>query len=78
MKKKKSVRILAIIGIVLLVALYASTLVFALLNSPRAFEMLMASIFGTILIPTLIYVYQMMYRVLSGKGAKKNNEKKGI
>ena len=68
--RKKSVRILALIGILLLVALYGSTLVFALLDSPHAFRLLMASIFFTILVPVLIYTYQFIYRLLH-KGADK-------
>lgn len=62
--RKKSVRILALIGILLLVALYGSTLVFALLSSPLASRLLMTSIFFTIFIPVLIYTYQFIYRLL--------------
>lgn len=84
-ERKKSVRILALVGVVLLVALYASTLVFALMNSPHALNLLMASVFFTILVPVLIYAYQMIYRLTNKKNEQKQNlkeqtkdEKKGV
>lgn len=67
MQKRTSVRILALIGVLLLVALYGSTLVLALLNSPNANNLFMASIASTILIPVLIYTYQFIYRLLKQK-----------
>lgn len=70
MKKKKRLRILALIGAVLLAALYISTLIFALLDSPFANKLLIAAIAGTILIPALLYAYQLIYKILK-KNAKK-------
>ncbi len=57
-------RILAIIGVVVLVGMYLITLVFALMDSPMASRLLMASIACTIVIPVLLYAYQLVYRVL--------------
>ena len=68
--RKKSIRILALIGILLLVALYGSTLVFSLLDSPYALHLLMISICFTILVPVMIYTYQFIYRLLH-KGENK-------
>ncbi len=70
MEKKKGVRILALIGAILLAVLYVSTLVFALLDNPFANKLLIASIAGTILIPALLYAYQLIYKILK-KNAKK-------
>ena len=50
-------RVLAIIGIILLVGLYASTLVLALIGSPFSRQCLMAAIYCTIILPILIYAY---------------------
>lgn len=66
-QRKTSVRILALIGVLLLVALYGSTLVLALLNDPNANNLFMTSIASTILIPVLIYTYQFIYRLLKQK-----------
>lgn len=50
---KKS--IFAIIGIILLVAMYVVTLVCAIIKTPFATSMLMASLYCTIVIPVFIY-----------------------
>lgn len=68
---KKTKRILAIIGIVLLASLYLSTLFFAIFDRSETMELLKASVFATIVIPVLIYAYTMVYRYLKNK----NNEK---
>ena len=65
---KKLKRILALAGAVLLLLLYASTLVFAVIGSPVALHMLAASVAATILIPVLLYGYQLTARVLRGRG----------
>lgn len=49
-------RILAIIGIILLVTMYALTLIFSLSNNTVANELLGASIAATIVIPVLLWV----------------------
>ena len=61
---QKLKRIFALIGAVLLVILYACTLVFALIGSSWADMMLKASIAATILIPVLLYGMILMARVL--------------
>lgn len=52
---KKAKRILALTGVILLVAMYVATLVFALIDSPQSFALLKASIYCTIVIPVIIY-----------------------
>lgn len=61
---QKLKRILSLIGALLLVVLYACTLVFALIGSPWSDLMLKASIGATILIPVLLYGMILMARVL--------------
>ena len=51
----KAKRVLAIIGIILLLAMYASTMVFALMDSPNARGWLMGSIFCTIAVPVILH-----------------------
>ena len=50
-------RIFAIIAVVLLVALYGSTIVFAMSDNPNAVYMFKASIFCTVIIPIILYSY---------------------
>lgn len=68
MEKKK--RILALAGVIILVALYLSTLIFALIDSPWADTCLKAAVGATILVPVLLYGYILIYRLI-----KKNHDK---
>lgn len=64
---KKTKRILAIIGAVLLVALYGSTLVFAIFDHTKSLGFLKASIVCTILLPVLLYAYTLIYKLINKK-----------
>jgi len=58
-------RILAIAGIVLLVALYVLTFIFALLSNNKAYEgFFKASVYMTFVVPVMLYVYMMFYKLL--------------
>lgn len=57
-------RILALTGIILLLAMYAATLVFALMDSPLAKGLLMGAIFCTIAVPVLLYGILLLARNL--------------
>lgn len=70
---KKAKRILAVIGVVLLVVMYASTLVFAFIDHTKSQGFLKASIACTILIPVLLYAYTMFYK-LSHKDNSEDND----
>lgn len=61
---KKIKQILAISGCILLIALYVSTLVFALIGSSDAMNLFRASIYATIVVPVLIWAYSFIYRLL--------------
>ncbi|MCI9532185.1 MAG: hypothetical protein HFH38_10665 [Lachnospiraceae bacterium] len=60
---KKSRRILAMIGVVLLLGLYLITLLLAILGKDF-FPMFMASLFSSFAIPVIIWLYGMVYRWL--------------
>ena len=60
-------RILAIAAIVLLVALYLSTLIFALIDSDLAFGMFKASLLMTFVIPVLLYAMMLIYNFINKK-----------
>ena len=71
-------RIFAIIAVVLLVALYGSTIVFALSDSPDAVYMFKASIFCTVIIPIILYSYILVYRVFGKKKSDHSDDTKDI
>ena len=58
-------RILALLTVIILVVLYAATLVFALIDSPWAFSMFKACIGMTVILPGLLYIYFWIYKVLN-------------
>ena len=57
-------QILAILGIVVLVAMYTSTLVFAFLDHSASLGLLKASIACTIFVPVLLYGFTLFSRLL--------------
>lgn len=63
----KSKRILAIIGIVLLVGLYVVSLISSFFATEASATLFKVSIFCTIVIPLLIYAYMMLCRVFRKK-----------
>ncbi|MDO4312721.1 MAG: hypothetical protein Q4C52_06530 [Eubacteriales bacterium] len=63
---KKFKRIFALLGAVLLVLLYVSTFIFALIDHSASKGLLKASIACTILLPVLLYAFTLVYK-LTGK-----------
>ena len=68
--KQKFKRIMAIIGIVVIVGLYIWALVAAVFARPEANAMFMAAIISTVVVPALLYIYTWLGLVLSGKDVK--------
>ena len=64
---EKGKRILALIGIILLVALYGLTLFAALFDNTDTMRYLTASIAATVVLPVLLWVYQMIYRLIKDR-----------
>ena len=77
---KKIKRILAILGAIILAGLYISTIVCALSSNENYMDMLMASVYATVIIPVLIWAYGFIYRLIKKSSkdaeevAKKNKE----
>lgn len=71
---KKTQRILAILGIVLLLGLYLSTFVFALLGKDF-FPMFMVSLFSSFVVPVLIWTYGFVYKLIKKRGSQEPEEK---
>ncbi len=71
---KKAKRVLAMIGVILLLAMYGSTMVFALMDDPAAKGLLMGSIFCTIAVPVLLYAMTLVARRLKDKNREIRRE----
>lgn len=79
---KKIKRVLAIAGVVILVGLYAVTLISAICATPAAKDFFLASVIATMMIPILIYVYLLIHRLVTGRqedeGEKIQKKDKGF
>ncbi len=60
-------RLLALIGVIVLAAMYLSTVFFAVTDSPISGTFFKASIFCTVVIPVIIYGYGLIYRYVIRK-----------
>ncbi len=63
----KKQRIAALIGIILLVALYIITLISALFSFPGSQKLFFICLFATIAVPILIWLYVWIYGKLTDK-----------
>lgn len=70
-------QVLSSIGIVLLLALYLITFVLAITDNSASLQLFYASVVATIVIPTLIWIYTSVFRMLNRKdeGEQKDAEK---
>ena len=71
---KKTKQILAIAGIILLVLLYLSTLICAIIDRTETMRLFMASIFATVVIPVLIWAYTFIYKLLKNNYGDKTSD----
>lgn len=81
---KKVKQVIALIGVIALLALYVSTVVLACIGSEEALNLLKAAIFATVVLPVLLWAYSFIYRLLKNNYSpearerleelKKNNE----
>lgn len=67
-------RILALIGVILLLCMYGSTLVFAFLDHPNAKGMLMGSIYCSIVVPVFLYAVMLVAKVIRDKQNKESGD----
>lgn len=60
----KAKRIMAIIGIIILVGLYITTLLLAIFGNEHTTSWFMACIAATVIVPIMMYVYSWLYKLL--------------
>ena len=60
---KKIKQILALLGILILLGLYLTTIIMSFLNHPQFFEFLMASVYATVVIPVLLWAYSFIFKL---------------
>lgn len=62
-------QILAITAIVIIVALFITTLVLAVLDSSSA--LFQASLYATVLVPAMLYIFLWLYKLIHGENKAK-------
>lgn len=62
---KKIRQLLAIIGIIILLGMYAATIVCALSANENFMNMLMASLYASAVIPVLIWAFTFLHKLLT-------------
>lgn len=67
-------RILAILGIVLLVTMYLLTLLCAIFDTGNGMTLFKASVTCTVLVPILLWGYTVIYRLAKGRNEKELQE----
>ncbi len=74
-------RIAALIGVIVLFLMYASTLVLAIIGNENTINLFMASIACTIMVPIIIHLFLMLLNARKGKNVMDETysykEKKG-
>ena len=73
---KKMKRLLALVTVFILVALYAAALIFALIDSSWAFSVFKACIGMTVVLPCLLYIYLWIYKVLNKESHNETSSEK--
>lgn len=61
-------RVLAVLGIAVLAGMYLLSLVFAVIDHPLKSSLLSASLYATVVIPVLLYVFLFVTRLLRRNG----------
>lgn len=74
MKKMPLRRILAIAGLIIIVGLYALTIICSLIGTPFARSCLMASLFCTIVVPAVIYGFLIITKQTLGDNQRQMAE----
>ncbi|MCD8299749.1 MAG: hypothetical protein LUC41_01015 [Clostridiales bacterium] len=73
---KKAKRIIALVGVIALVALYVSTLVLAIIGSEQTMSLFIAAVVSTVILPVLIWAYSFIYQLIkknySNEAVEKN------
>ena len=70
--RMKLKRILAILGILVLAGMYLASLIFAIIDHPLKTSLLSASLYATIVIPVLLYVFLFVAKLLRGDPDKQD------
>ena len=72
---KSMKRILAVIALILIAAMYVVTLILAFCSSEAAGRWFIASLACTFLVPALLYIYLWIYKLVTRDHESKSDDK---
>ena len=67
-------RILAMIGIILIVLMYLATLVFAFIDPTQSKSWLAASVFTTFFVAFVLYAFNLLLKMIQDKNSKEEQD----
>lgn len=70
---KKGKRILAMLGVIFLIGLYLTTLLCAIFAKENVMNLLLASVYATVIIPVLLWAYSFICRLIKKDDAQKKD-----
>ena len=73
---EKVKRIIALIGVILLIALYAATLILAIFGNENSSDLLRLAIYATIVVPVLLWAYSFIYKLLKNHYSDRDDQEK--
>ena len=73
---EKVKRILAWIGVLVLVGLYLTTFIASIFQSEFSSNLFIASLYCTVIVPIMLYVYMLVYKVLKKKNSEDSDKTK--
>ena len=74
---KKVKQILALAGVILLIALYAATVILAVIGNENTLHLLKAAIYATVVVPVLLWAYSFIYKSLKNHYSDRDEDRKG-
>lgn len=74
---KKVKQILALAGVILLIALYAATVILAVIGNENTLHLLKAAIYATVVVPVLLWAYSFIYKLLKNHYSGRDEDRKG-
>lgn len=72
---KKTKRILALIGAILLLLMYVATFIVTILDHTSDMRYWKAAMVATVIIPVLIWAYSFVYKLIKGSDDDEKNDK---
>lgn len=72
---KKTKRILALIGAILLLLMYVAAFIVTILDHTSDMRYWKAAMVATVIIPVLIWAYSFVYKLIKGSDVDEKNDK---